>query len=66
MKNLCAEMTRYGVSNNDIQTVLGCSLSLKTVQNKVSGATEFSVVEAMKIRDQFFPGLRIEYLFANA
>jgi len=64
MKNLCAEMTRYGVSNNDIQTVLGCSL--KTVQNKVSGATKFSVAEAMKIRDQFFPGLRIEYLFANA
>lgn len=64
MKNLCAEMTRYGVSNNDIQTVLGCSL--KTVQNKVSGATKFSVAEAMKIRDQLFPGLRIEYLFANA
>lgn len=63
MKNLCAEMTRYGVSNSDLQSVLECSL--KTVQNKVSGSTEFSVAEAMKIRDQFFPGLRIEYLFAN-
>ena len=63
MKNLCAEMTRYGVSNSDIQLLLGCSL--KTVQNKTSGVTEFSVAEAMKIRDYYFPGLRIEYLFAN-
>lgn len=63
MKNLCAEMTRYGVSNSDIRDLLGCSL--KTVQNKTSGATEFSVEEAMKIRDRFFPGLRIEYLFSN-
>lgn len=63
MKNLSAEMNRYGVRNVDIQSVLHCSD--KTVTNKLNGVTEFSVNEAMKIRDTFFPSLRIEYLFAS-
>ena len=32
----------------------------------IDGVTEFSVAEALKIRDTFFPGLRVEYLFATA
>lgn len=64
MKNLSAEMTRFGVSNADIQSLLSCSD--KTVRNKLSDITEFSVSEAIKIRDAFFPGMRIEYLFAGA
>lgn len=61
MKNLCAEMTRYGVSNYDIQSLLNCSL--RTVTNKLTGETDFTIPEAMKIRNTFFPGLRLEYLF---
>lgn len=64
MRNLRAEMTRFGVTNSDIQTALACSG--KTATNKLSNVTEFSVSEALKIRDTFFPGLRIEYLFATA
>ena len=64
MRNLSAEMARFGVTNSDIQTALECSS--KTVTNKLNAATEFSVSEAIKIRDMFFPGLRIEYLFAQA
>lgn len=64
MKNLSAEMARYGVSNIDIQNLLSCTD--KTVRNKINGVTEFSVREAMKIRDVFFPGMKIEYLFAGA
>ena len=64
MSNLAAEMARNGISNADLQSVLGCTD--KTVRNKMAGATEFSVGEAMRIRDTFFPGLRIEYLFAQA
>ncbi len=60
MRNLAAEMVRYGVTNLDLQTVLSCSG--KTVANKVGGVTEFSVGEAFKIRDAL---LRIEYLFAS-
>lgn len=62
MRNLCAEMARNGISNADIQKVLGCTD--KTARNKTSGVTEFSVSEALKVRDAFFPTLRIEYLFA--
>lgn len=63
MKNLSAEMARFGVSNSDIQSLLSCSP--KTVTNKLGDETEFSVGEAIKIRDEFFPGMRIEYLFAR-
>lgn len=64
MKNLSAEMTRYGVTNSDLQGILACTG--KTVWNKLNDVSEFSVGEAIKIRDTFFPGLRIEYLFAGA
>jgi len=63
MKNLLAEMVRYGVTNNDLQKILGCSE--KTVQNKLSGKTEFTVPEAIKIRNYYFQGFRMEYLFAS-
>lgn len=63
MKNLYAEMSRYGVSNFDIQNILKCSE--KTVRNKLNGLTEFSISEARKIRDTYFPGLRLEYLFST-
>lgn len=63
MKNLSAEMVRFGVSVSDLQNFLNCTD--KTVRNKLSGTTEFSVREALGIRDAFFPGYRIEYLFAQ-
>lgn len=62
MKNLSAEMVRFGVTYADIKELLSCSD--KTAWNKVNGITEFSVQEATKIRDTFFPGMRLEYLFA--
>lgn len=63
MRNLSAEMARFGVSNADIQTILCCSS--KTVTNKLNDSTEFSISEAIKLRDTLFPGLRLEYLFAR-
>lgn len=63
MKNLSAEMARFGVTIRSIQLLLSCSY--KTVQNKLNDTTEFTVREAMKIRDEFFPGMRIEYLFSE-
>ena len=64
MQNLMAEMTRNNVRISDIQNLLGCTE--KTVRNKLNGKTEFSVNEAMRIRDTYFPGLRVEYLFGPA
>lgn len=63
MRNLLAEMTRYGISNNDIQALLECSE--RTVRNKLCGETAFTFPEAVKIRNHLFPGFRLEYLFAN-
>ena len=64
MRNLSAEMARYGVTNTDIQRLLSCTD--KTVRNKIGGLSEFSISEAFKIRDTFFPSLRVEYLFSSA
>lgn len=62
MKNLQSEMKRNGVSNSDIKNLLGCSD--KTVTNKLNGKTDFTIPEALKIHEVFFPELRLEYLFA--
>lgn len=62
MDNLRAEMARYGISNGDIQKLLCCSG--KTVKNKLCGKTEFTVSEALKIRNKYFKGYTLEYLFA--
>lgn len=61
MKNLQAEMKRFGVTVFDVKNVLGCSE--KTARNKIVGNSEFTICEAMRIRDTLFPGLRLEYLY---
>lgn len=61
MKNLQAEMKKNSVSLYDMQSVLGCTE--RTVRNKLSGRTDFSYSEVRKIRDTFFPGMQLEYLF---
>lgn len=63
MKNLKAEMKRYGITASDIQKVLGCSE--RTVRNKLSGDSAFTCPEAFEIRDAFFKGMRLEYLFSS-
>ena len=63
MNNLKAEMARYGVSERDIQNLLECSIN--TVRNKLNGSTDFSFPESIKIRDHFFVGYSLEYLFAD-
>lgn len=62
LSNLAGEMKRCGVTISDIQKLPGCSQ--RTVKNKISGVSEFSFPETMKIRAEFFPSDRLEYLFA--
>ena len=61
LKNLQAEMTRFGVTNHDIGAVIG--KAERTVRDKVNGVYAFDFPEAVSIRETFFPGLRLEYLF---
>ena len=63
MKNLEAEMKRYGVTLGDIQHLLKCSE--KTVRNKVSGRTDFTRPEAFKVHAAYFKSVRFEYLFSE-
>ena len=63
MKNLQAEMSRRGVSISDIKNLLG--RSERTVKNKLYGKTDFTFPECIKIRDVFFDGIRLEYLFSS-
>lgn len=63
MRNLQAEMKRYGISVRDIQKVINCSE--KTIRSKINEKSVFSLPEARKIRDTFFKNLSLEYLFAN-
>ena len=62
MKNLQAEMKRYGVTPLDIGNAIGCQE--RNARKKVSGEIVITFPEALTIRDTFFHGLRLEYLFA--
>lgn len=63
MKNLRAEMTRYGVTAADLCQMLNCTE--RTIRSKLSGESFFSMPDALKIRNTFFVGYRLEYLFAS-
>jgi len=64
MQNLIAEMARFGVTSADVSAAINCTE--KTVQNKIAGRSQFSVREALEIRDTFFPNMKIEYLFSQS
>lgn len=64
MKNLEAEMTRYGITVRDICSAIGARQE-RTVRYKIRGDHPFSLPEAFKIRDAFFPDMKLEYLFAS-
>jgi len=59
--SLRAEMARYGVKTKDIAECL--KVNRKTAERKLAGSAYFTNVEMKKIRDKFFPGKTIDYLF---
>ena len=61
--NLKAEMARRSVSILDIAKEIG--RTDRSVREKISGRTQFSMPEATTIRDKFFSGFSLEYLFTN-
>lgn len=61
--NLKAEMLRHQISQKDIQEFLGCSES--TLRKKLNGYSQFTMREAVAIRNKFFPDMTIDYLFAQ-
>lgn len=61
--NLAAEMSRRGLSATDLSRVTG--KTVRSMQNKVAGRYEFTMQEAKTIRDAFFIGMDLEYLFTQ-
>lgn len=62
--NLEAEMARIGITNGDIALELGKDKS--TISQWMNGAQRgFPIVCANKLRNKFFPGMQIDYLFSE-
>jgi len=61
--SLRAEMARYGIKTKDIAECL--DLNRKTAERKLAGSAYVTNVEMWKIRDGFFPGKTIDYLFST-
>ena len=62
--NLKAELARKGVSIEEVSKML--NIHRNSVTNKINGETPFTVEEAFKIHDRYFPKLSLDYLFATA
>lgn len=63
MNNLRAEMQRNNISFDDIARCIG--KSERTARDKEACRVAFTLPEAIKIRDSFFRGMSLEYLFAG-
>ena len=61
--NLEAEMKRKKITRNDVASLLG--LSYRTIHSRFNGESEWGYAECVKIRDEFFPGMDLDYLFAT-
>lgn len=64
LQNLRAEMVRYGVTAVDLSRVT--NRTERSIRLKVSGKNAFTLPEGIAIRDAFFPGMSLEYLFARS
>lgn len=62
--NLKAEMARQGLSGKKVAKGIG--VSDKTFSNKMLGISEFTRDEMFKLRDMFFKGKTMEYLFERS
>lgn len=59
--NLDAEKARYRVTSTMIAKVIG--RSPETVKKKFTGAIDWKISEMLTVRDTFFPGMTLDYLF---
>lgn len=59
--NLKAEMAKKDITIEKISKLLG--IHRNSVANKINGDSSFSVEEAFKIQETYFPKLALTYLF---
>ena len=61
--NLRGEMAKRKVSIENLATLL--DIHRNSVANKLDGDSAFSVEQAFKIQERYFPDLELKYLFAT-
>ena len=59
--NLKAEMARLGLTSKKVSEAV--KMNPSTFSRKIGKENGFKVIEAVKIRNTFFPGMTIDYLF---
>ena len=59
--NLKAEMSRKSITIETLSKLLG--IHRNSVSNKINGSSSFSIEEAIKIKNRFFPEMSYKYLF---
>lgn len=60
-RNLKAEMIRANLSVKKLAMLLG--ITERSLRNKINGKTEFSLNEALKVRNTISPSMGLEELF---
>ena len=59
--NLKGEIAKRGITQSEIAALL--KMHPNTVSNKINGDSSFSIEEAFKIKQAFFPEMDLSYLF---
>lgn len=62
--NLCAEMVRFGVSDEQIGKTIG--REKRAVKNRLEGKVEISADDIKAIRDDYFPFYSLDYLLGES
>lgn len=60
-ENLKYELRRKQITNKAVAELLGCTE--KTLGNKLSGSTEFTLSEILLISENLLPEFELRYLF---
>lgn len=61
--NLKAELVRIGKNQGYLATIL--DISEKQISFKFNGVSDFTMSEAIKIKDELFPDQTLDYLFSK-
>ena len=62
-KNLTQEMRKHGITQSEVAK--SASMAESSLSECLSGRMKFKLDQAIAIRDTFFPGMNLDYLFAN-
>lgn len=63
LDNLEAEMKRKKITRHDIAMLL--NLSYRTIHSRFNGESDWGYSECVKVRDTYFPGMELSYLFST-